>query len=323
MSSSAGRRSSASARSSTASQKGSLDDLDMAVVVQTMVDAEKSGVLFTVDPSRGGAIGCSSRRCYGLGEQVVSGEVTPDHYIADRAGRGEAERLVHGGVLTRAGAPQRWSRLGTCARGAVRHAPGHRVGDRGRDAVPAPVAAGDDAVIDRARTLDRAVLERRAPSSDGGLAARARAGRVRGAAARGAHARHGAPLPRRPGTGPRRCRPRPTRRTGERTPSARRGSSASGCAARAPSRRRSRRCERLIQLARGRRRPRRGRPPGGRLAVVPRGQRRPRPTPGHGEATAPGAGPRAARVDVRAHHGAGGARARRAALRGGAPCDGG
>ena len=32
------------------SQKGSLDDLDMAVVVQRMIDAEKSGVLFTVDP---------------------------------------------------------------------------------------------------------------------------------------------------------------------------------------------------------------------------------------------------------------------------------
>ena len=37
------------------------------------------------------------------------------------------------------------------------------MGDRRRDAVPAPVTAGDDAVIDRARTLDRAVLERRAP----------------------------------------------------------------------------------------------------------------------------------------------------------------
>ncbi len=30
--------------------KGSLDDLAMAVVVQRMVDAEKAGVIFTVDP---------------------------------------------------------------------------------------------------------------------------------------------------------------------------------------------------------------------------------------------------------------------------------
>lgn len=36
----------------------------------------------------------------GLGEQVVSGEVTPDHYIVDRNGDVKTERLVHGGVLT-------------------------------------------------------------------------------------------------------------------------------------------------------------------------------------------------------------------------------
>ena len=37
---------------------------------------------------------------FGLGEQVVSGEVTPDHYIVDRRGEVKTERLVHGGVLT-------------------------------------------------------------------------------------------------------------------------------------------------------------------------------------------------------------------------------
>jgi pyruvate,water dikinase len=37
---------------------------------------------------------------FGLGEQVVSGHVTPDHYIVDRAGAIVRERLVNGGVLS-------------------------------------------------------------------------------------------------------------------------------------------------------------------------------------------------------------------------------
>jgi pyruvate,water dikinase len=83
------------------SQKGSLEDLGMAVVVQTMIDAEKSGVLFTVDPVARRRDRVLVEAVYGLGEQVVSGEVTPDHYIADRQGEVKTERLVHGGVLTR------------------------------------------------------------------------------------------------------------------------------------------------------------------------------------------------------------------------------
>ena len=82
------------------SQKGSLDDLEMAVVVQTMVDAEKSGVLFTVDPVARRRDRLLVEAVFGLGEQVVSGEVTPDHYIVDRNGDVKTERLVHGGVLT-------------------------------------------------------------------------------------------------------------------------------------------------------------------------------------------------------------------------------
>jgi pyruvate, water dikinase len=83
------------------SQKGSLEDLGIAVVVQTMVDAEKSGVLFTVDPVARRRDRVLVEAVYGLGEQVVSGEITPDHYITDRTGEVKTERLVHGGVLTR------------------------------------------------------------------------------------------------------------------------------------------------------------------------------------------------------------------------------
>ena len=56
----------------------------MAVVVQEMVIADKSGVLFTVDPIRGRA-GCMViEAARGLGESIVSGELIPDHYVLSR-----------------------------------------------------------------------------------------------------------------------------------------------------------------------------------------------------------------------------------------------
>jgi pyruvate,water dikinase len=81
-------------------QKGSLDDLEMAVVVQSMVEAEKAGVVFTVDPVQRRRDRIVVEAVFGLGEQVVSGEVTPDHYVLDRAGTVVREHLVNGGVLT-------------------------------------------------------------------------------------------------------------------------------------------------------------------------------------------------------------------------------
>lgn len=67
-------------------QKGVLGDTRMAVVVQEMVQADKSGVMFTVDPVN------NQRECMviegapGLGEAVVSGGITPDHYVVTRSG---------------------------------------------------------------------------------------------------------------------------------------------------------------------------------------------------------------------------------------------
>ena len=81
-------------------RKGSLDDLRMAVVVQQMVDPEKSGVVFTVDPVQRRRDRMVIEAIFGLGEQVVSGHATPDHYVVDRAGEVKRERLVNGGVLS-------------------------------------------------------------------------------------------------------------------------------------------------------------------------------------------------------------------------------
>lgn len=82
------------------SEKGSLEDLRMAVVVQKMVDPEKSGVLFTVDPVRCRRDRMVVEATRGVGEQVVSGEVTPDHYSLDRKGKLKRQKIVDERVLT-------------------------------------------------------------------------------------------------------------------------------------------------------------------------------------------------------------------------------
>lgn len=68
------------------SRKGSLADLRMAVVVQRQLTPEKSGVMFTIDPVRKRRDQMVIEAVHGLGEAVVSGRVTPDHYIVSREG---------------------------------------------------------------------------------------------------------------------------------------------------------------------------------------------------------------------------------------------
>lgn len=55
----------------------------IAVVVQEMVESEKAGVMFTVNPSTGEDIALIEGS-WGLGEAVVSGSVTPDTYYVDK-----------------------------------------------------------------------------------------------------------------------------------------------------------------------------------------------------------------------------------------------
>jgi pyruvate,water dikinase len=59
------------------------DIVDIAVVVQRMVDADKSGVMFTSHPSTGEPK-LIIEAAWGLGEAVVSGSVSPDNYVIDR-----------------------------------------------------------------------------------------------------------------------------------------------------------------------------------------------------------------------------------------------
>ena len=58
----------------------------LAVVIQEMVESEKSGVLFTVNPITHDTEEMQINASYGLGESVVSGRVTADSYLCDKKG---------------------------------------------------------------------------------------------------------------------------------------------------------------------------------------------------------------------------------------------
>ncbi|MEM2086592.1 MAG: PEP/pyruvate-binding domain-containing protein, partial [Archaeoglobaceae archaeon] len=59
------------------------EDVSIAIVVQKMVNSEKSGVMFTSHPVTGDKI-CIIEAVFGLGEAIVGGLVTPDTYVYDR-----------------------------------------------------------------------------------------------------------------------------------------------------------------------------------------------------------------------------------------------
>jgi len=65
-------------------------DVRLAVLVQKMVDATVSGILFTRDPNTG-ENHMIIEAGWGLGEAIVGGEVTPDHYVID----GATQKVVH------------------------------------------------------------------------------------------------------------------------------------------------------------------------------------------------------------------------------------
>jgi pyruvate, water dikinase len=58
--------------------------LSMAVAIQKMVNSRSSGVAMTVDPSNGDRSKIVVESSWGIGELVVSGEVTPDNFLLDK-----------------------------------------------------------------------------------------------------------------------------------------------------------------------------------------------------------------------------------------------
>jgi pyruvate,water dikinase len=74
---------------------------DLAVGVMQLVDARSAGVTFTLDPVTGDRGRMVVEANWGFGESVVSGQVTPDHWVVERASGRILER--------RAGAKDAWS----------------------------------------------------------------------------------------------------------------------------------------------------------------------------------------------------------------------
>lgn len=72
------------------------EETEMAVVIQEMVDADVSGVMFTKHPVTG-ENNMVIESAWGLGEGVVSGEVTPDRFVLD----GETGEIVEEEVTTK------------------------------------------------------------------------------------------------------------------------------------------------------------------------------------------------------------------------------
>jgi len=66
------------------SKEMSRGSINIAIVVQKMIQSEISGVAFSVNPVSGNKNEIIVEAAYGLGEYIVSGVVTPDKYIFNK-----------------------------------------------------------------------------------------------------------------------------------------------------------------------------------------------------------------------------------------------
>lgn len=66
----------------------------LAAVVQMMVQSEKAGVVFTVDPLTQDRKVITIEGAFGLGEVVVSGQITPDTYHVDKESLAIKDKIV-------------------------------------------------------------------------------------------------------------------------------------------------------------------------------------------------------------------------------------
>lgn len=73
------------AKAYAASQNISEDDKAVAVVIQKMVNAQVSGVMFTTNPITKNDKEMMIESAFGLGESIVQGLVTPDNFIVGKS----------------------------------------------------------------------------------------------------------------------------------------------------------------------------------------------------------------------------------------------
>ncbi len=68
------------------------EQASLSVIIQKMVDSDKSGVIFSKDPSmkKDNVI---IEAVFGLGEGIVSGQISPDRYVISKSGQGKESEL--------------------------------------------------------------------------------------------------------------------------------------------------------------------------------------------------------------------------------------
>jgi phosphohistidine swiveling domain-containing protein len=71
------------------------DTLSLAVVVQQLIDADASGILFSADPVTGDDSVVEINAAWGLGEGIVGGEVTADTFTVERASGGLLRSVIN------------------------------------------------------------------------------------------------------------------------------------------------------------------------------------------------------------------------------------
>ena len=71
-------------------------DVDLAVPVQQMVQSQSSGVMFTVDPISNDPTRVVIEAAFGLGEAVVAGMVSPDHFEVDK----QTDQIIERQIFT-------------------------------------------------------------------------------------------------------------------------------------------------------------------------------------------------------------------------------
>ncbi len=70
------------------------EQTQISVGVQQMANAFTAGVMFTLDPGSGDRSVIAIDSNFGFGESVVSGEVTPDHFLVDKVTLDIIERTI-------------------------------------------------------------------------------------------------------------------------------------------------------------------------------------------------------------------------------------
>lgn len=111
------------------------DETPMCVIVLAMIDAKASGVMYSLDPATLDARVVKIGSLWGLGEQLVGGNATPDDFLVDKATGAVVERRIAHKTSRLLALPEGGTRL-------EKTGPGQQSGASLTDAVLRQLAAG-------------------------------------------------------------------------------------------------------------------------------------------------------------------------------------